>query len=241
MRRIRLSTGPTALFGAMLVIALIVFLPMRLVLGWAGAGDQGLLARSVTGSIWGATLSEARFGDLAVGDLHARLSPLRLLTGQAALSIEGPGGIGAPPLSGDAFVSRHGYGVGSLTGRVTTGRAFQPLPVSSIDLDDLTVRFEDDRCKSAEGHVRALLSGEVMGIGVPPSVAGVARCDAGTLLLPLSGPGGTEVVNLRIAGNGRYTAELGIRPADPVAAQRLEAAGFVRGPGGYALSVEGSF
>ncbi|MDP1025982.1 type II secretion system protein N [Sphingomonas sp. KR1UV-12] len=241
MRRIRLSTGPAALFGAMLLIALIVFLPMRLVLGWADAGEMGLRARSVTGSIWGATLSEARFGDLAVGDLSARLSPLALFGGRAALALEGPGGIGVPPLSGDAYVSRHGYGVGAMTGRITTGRAFQPLPVTSIDLDDLTVQFEDDRCKIAEGRVRALLSGDVAGIGVPPSVAGAARCDAGALLLPLSGPAGTEVVNLRIAGNGRYTAELAVRPADPVAAQRLEAAGFVRGPAGYALSVEGSF
>ncbi len=241
MKRIRLSTGPAALFGAMLVVALLIFLPMRLVLGWANAGEQGLRARAVSGSIWGATLTEARFGDLAVGDLHARLSPLRLFTGQAAVVVEGPGGIGAPPLSGDAFVSRHGFGVGRMTGRVTTGRAFQPLPVTSIDLDDLTVRFEEDQCKTAEGHVRALLSGDVMGIGVPPSVAGVARCDAGALLLPLSGPAGAEVVNLRLFGTGRYTAELAIRPADAVAAQRLEAAGFVRGPGGYTLSVEGRF
>jgi general secretion pathway protein N len=241
VKRIRLSTGPAALFGAMLVIALIVFLPMRLVLGIAGAGEQGLRARSVTGTIWGATLSEARFGDLAVGDLSARLSPLALFVGQASLSLEGPGSIGAPPLSGDAFVSRHGFGVGKMTGRVATGRVFQPLPVTGIDLEDLTVRVEDDRCKAAEGRVRALLSGEVAGIGVPPSVAGVARCDAGALLLPLSGPAGTEVVNLRITGNGRYAAELAVRPADPVAAQRLEAAGFVNGPNGYALSVEGGF
>ena len=241
MRRIRLSTGPAALFGAMLVVALLVFLPMRLVLGWAGAGEQGLTARSVSGTIWGSTLREARFGDLAVGDLHAELSLLRLFTGQAAVSLSGAGGVGAPPLSGDAFVSRHGYGVGKMTGRLLTGRAFQPLPVTGLDLEDLTVRFEDDKCQSAEGHVRALLAGEVAGIGVPPSVAGNARCDAGALLLPLSGPGGTEVVNLRITGDSRYAAQLAIRPADPIAAQRLEAAGFVNGPGGYTLSVEGRF
>ena len=73
MRRIRLRTGPAALFGGMLLIALIVFLPMRAVLGWVGVGDEGLVARRVSGTIWGATLTEARFGDLALGDLHARL------------------------------------------------------------------------------------------------------------------------------------------------------------------------
>ena len=39
MRRVRLRTGPSALFGAMLLVALIVFLPMRAALGWFGVGD----------------------------------------------------------------------------------------------------------------------------------------------------------------------------------------------------------
>lgn len=240
MRRVRLSTGPAALFGAMLLLALIVFLPMRLVLGWAGAGDQGLQARAVTGSIWGATLSEARFGELAVGDLGARLLPLPLLSGRAALGIDGPGGQGAPPLSGSAYVSRHGFGVGALTGRIVTGRAFQPLPVTAIDLDRLTVRFEDDRCTAAEGQVRATLTGEMAGIPVPPSASGTARCDAGALLLALTGPSG-EAIALRIEGGGRYRAQLSLQPSDPLAGQRLEALGFVRDGAGYGLSVEGRF
>ncbi len=240
MRRIRLSTGPTALFGAMLLAALIVFLPMRLVLGWVGAGEQGLQARSVTGSIWGATLSEARFGDLAVGDLQARLAPLPLLAGRAALALEGPGGPGVPPLSGTVLVSRHGYGVEHLTGRIATGRAFQPVPVTALDLDDLTVRFQDDQCLAAEGRVRGTLTGDVAGIAVPPSVSGAPRCEAGALLLPLASPSG-ESMTLRIDGSGRYRGELSLQPSDPVAAQRLEALGFVRNGAVYGLSIEGRF
>ena len=51
MRRIRLKTGPNALFLAMFVVALIVFLPLRLALGWFGLAEQGLTARSVSGGI----------------------------------------------------------------------------------------------------------------------------------------------------------------------------------------------
>jgi general secretion pathway protein N len=241
MTRIRLTTRPAVLFAAMLLIALVVFLPMRLVLGWAGAGEAGLLARSVAGTIWGSTLREARFGDLALGDLRARLSPLPLLTGRAAMTLEGPGGTGTPPLSGTAFVSRHGYGIGGMTARIATGRAFQPLPVTALDLDGVTVRFEDGTCTAAEGRVRAALAGEVAGIGVPASVSGDARCDAGALLLPLSSAGGAESIALRIGGNGRYRADLSIRPTDPVVATRLEASGFVRSGDGYTLSVDGRF
>jgi general secretion pathway protein N len=241
VRRLRLSTAPGALFGAMLVVALLVFLPMRLVLGWTGAAEQGLVARSVTGSVWGATLSEARFGQLSLSDVAARLAPLPLLIGRATLSLEGAGGAGAPPLSGRAFVSRHAAGVEGFTGQVAAGAAFQPLPVTALDLNGVTARFEDGRCIAAEGRVRALLAGDVAGIALPPSIEGVARCDAGALLLPLASAAGSEAVTLRIAGGGRYRADLAIRPADPAAAERLTASGFVAGPSGFSLSVEGRF
>lgn len=241
MRRLRLSTGPAALFGALLVAALLVFLPMRLVLGWTGVSDRGLVARSVTGTVWGATLSEARFGDLSLGDVAARLSPLPLLVGRATLAIEGQGAPGAPPLSGRAFVSRHASGVDGFTGRLAAGAAFQPLPVVALDLDGVTARFEDDRCIAAEGRVRAMLAGDVAGIALPPSIEGNARCDAGALLLPLASAAGSEAVTLRITGTGRYRADLSIRSADPATVGRLAASGFVPGPSGYALSVEGRF
>ena len=240
MRRLRLRTGPAALFGAMLLIMLIVFLPMRLALGWFGAGEQGLVARRVGGTIWGASLSEARLGDLPLGDLRARLAPLPLLTGRAAIVLEGAGGDGTP-LSGRAIVSRHSSGVDDFTARLATGGAFQPLPVTAVDLDDLTVRFEDDRCVAAEGRVRATLAGDVAGVMLPGSVEGPARCEAGTLLLPLASAAGTEAIALRVSGDGRYRADLSVRSADPLAAERLSAAGFVSGPDGYRLSVEGRF
>jgi len=241
MRRLRIRTGAPALFGAMLAVALLVFFPMRLALGWAGAAEQGLVARAVTGSIWGATLSEAKFGDLGLGDVAARLSPLPLLVGRATLAIEGPGGQGAPPLSGRAFVSRHAAGIEAFTGRLVTGTAFQPLPVTALDLDGVTARFEDEACVTAEGRVRATLAGDVAGVVLPPTIEGVARCDAGALLLPLASAAGTEAVAFRIFADGRYRADLAVRPTDPVVVARLAASGFTLGPAGYALSVEGRF
>ena len=241
MRRLRLTTGPAALFGAMLLVALIVFLPMRLVLGWANAGEQGLVARAVGGTIWGARISEARFGDLALGDIRVRIAPLPLLLGRAALVLEGAGGIGGPPLSGTAFVSRHGAGVERLTARLATGGAFAPLPVTNLDVSDLSVWFEDGRCLSAEGRVRATLAGDAAGVPLPTSAEGVARCDAGALLLPLASQAGTEAIALRIEGAGRYRADLSVRLTDPLAGDRLQAAGFTATPAGYRLSVEGRF
>jgi general secretion pathway protein N len=241
MRRIRLRTGPAALFGGMLLIALIVFLPMRAMLGWVGVGDEGLVAPRVSGTIWGATLTDARFGDLALGNLHARLSPFPLLVGRATIVFDGPESALAKPLSGSASVSRHGFGVEHMTATVATGRLFAPVPVSALDLDDVSARFRDGQCESAEGRVRATLAGDVGGITLPQSVSGTARCDGTALLLPLTSQAGTEGIVLRIEGAGTYRAELSLRPSDPLAVQKLEQAGFVAGPGGYRLAIEGRF
>lgn len=240
MRRIRLRTAPTALFGAMLVIALVVFLPMRAALGWAGVGAQGFVARSVSGTIWGATLRDARFGDLALGDLHARLSPWPLLVGRAKIVLEGPESP-MQTLRGAASISRHAVGIDDLTAHIATGGAFAPVPVSALDLDAVSVVFRDGRCESAEGRVRATLSGDVGGIALPQTVAGNARCDGDALMLPLTSQAGVEGIALRVDAGGRYRAALSLRPSDPLAAQKLEAAGFVASDGGYRLSIEGQF
>jgi len=238
--RIRLRTGPTALFGAMLAVALIVFLPMRAALGWFGVGDEGLVARRVTGTIWGATLTDTRFGELGLGNLHARLSPLPLLAGRATIVLAGPESA-ARPLRGAASVSRHGFGVDDLTATIATGAVFAPVPVTTLDLDAVTVRFTDGQCESAEGRVRATLGGAVAGITLPQSVGGTPRCEGTTLVLPLVSQAGTEGITLRIEANGRYRAELTLQPTDPIVQQRLESVGFVRAGSGWRQAIEGSF
>lgn len=241
MRRIALRTRPAALIGAAVLIALLVFLPMRLALGWVGLGEQGLVARRVSGSIWGATLTEARFGDLVLGDLSARLSPLPLFLGRARVALAGPDLASSTPLRAALTVSRHAIGLDDASGSLPTGRVFAPLPVTTLDLDDLTVRFRDGRCEAAEGRVRASLAGEAAGVPLPASVAGAARCDGAALLLPLASQAGTEAIALRVEGDGRYRAELTVRSTDPALAVRLQAAGFTATSAGYGLSIEGRF
>lgn len=237
MRRIRLATGPAALLGAVFVAALVLLLPMRVVLGAVGVGDQGLSARSVSGSIWAGRLSDAQFAGLSLGDLDARVSPLALLVGRATVALDSRGA--ARPLHGAASISRHGFGVETMSASLPTGSLFAPLPVTALDLDSFTVRFRDGQCLSAEGRVRATLAGTAGGIALPASLSGDARCDGPALLLPLASQAGTESVSLRITGAGTYRAVLSMRPSDPTAAQKLAAAGFTPAGGTYRLSIEG--
>lgn len=241
MRRIRLTTGRRALFGALLAAALIVFLPMRLALGWFGVGDAGLSARAAVGSIWSGSLIEARFGDLALGDLRARLSPIQLLVGRARVDLSARDDAPGRTLSGAIGVSRHSIGVDDLTASLPTGRLFAPLPVTALDLDDVSIRFDDGVCTRAEGRVRATIAGDAGGVALPGSLSGAARCESGALLLPLASQAGTEQVTLRISPQGTYRAELMVRPTDPAVAQRLELAGFIATTAGHRLAIEGRF
>lgn len=238
MIRIRLRTGPAALFGAIFVVALIALLPMRLALGWAKLGELGLSARQVRGSVWLGELREANVAGLDFGDLAAHLSPVPLLIGRAHVAMKGEGDA---PLQGVIGLSRHGLGVIGLTAGVTGGAAFAPLPVTELDLDDVTARFEDGSCDHAEGRVRTMLAGAIGGVQLPQSMAGTARCDGDVLLLPLASAAGTESLDLRLRADGSYRADLAMRTADSGLAAKLQLAGFRPSANGYLLSLQGRF
>jgi len=237
MRRIRLSTGPGLLFAAAFVVALVAFLPMRLVLGWIGLDAQGMTARSVDGSVWWGSLSEARFGDLAVGDLDAGLSPLQLLLGRARISLDSRDD--TRTLHGAMTVSRHSFGLDDMTGALSAGIVFAPVPVTGIDLDAVTVQFKDGTCQRAEGRVKALLSGDLGGVTLAQGLSGTAKCDSGALVLPLASQSGAETATIRLWPTGRFRAELSVRPSDPADGLKLTASGFQQTAQGYTLAVEG--
>ena len=241
MTRFRLTSGPVALFGAVFVLALIVLLPLRLVLGWFDLARTGLAAREVTGSVWLGGLREAEVGGIALGDLNAGVSPWPLLVGRARIDLATTNDQPVQTLRGAISVSRHAVGVDDVTASVPAGDVFAPFPVSALDLDDVSVRFADGLCEKAEGRVKATLGGDIAGISLGQGLSGAARCDAGALLLPLASQAGTEQVALRVSASGRYRAELTVKPTDPAAAQKLELSGFRPTVKGYLLAVEGKF
>jgi general secretion pathway protein N len=238
--RVRLPLKRSVFFLAALVVALIVLLPLRLAAGWFDMGGRGLAAREVEGSLWSGRLREAQFGPVQLGDVDARLNVLPLFLGRARLSLHRDAAAGGA-LDGALLVSRHRFGIEDLTGQIGTGTLFGPLPITTLDLSDVSVNFEDERCESAAGQVRAGLAGDVVGLGLPASLSGTVRCQNGAAMLPLTGQSGAEQLNISFEANGHWRAEVVLRPTDPVAIQRLTAAGFAPGAGGYVRRIEGSF
>jgi len=242
MRRVRLPLGRGLFFLCAFLFALVALLPLRLALGWLALDAAGFSARQAEGSIWLGVLREARVGAAPIGDLRSRLDPLPLLAGRARVGFDRlQGGDAASPLEGSVSVSRHSLGADDVTASLPLGTAFAPLPIASVDLTDVSVRFRDGLCDHADGLVKAQVSGDVGGISLPGGLTGNARCEGGALMLPLASPGGAEMLSLAIQEGGRYRAELLVRPGDAAARTRLLSSGFAPAGDRLRLAIEGSF
>jgi general secretion pathway protein N len=193
-------------------------LPLRVALGWLGFEAAGLTARQVEGSVWLGALAEARFGDVALGDVGTRLRALPLLAGRARLDLRQE----AEGLSTGLTVSRHGFGIDDASGTLE-GPGLAALPPPTLELADVSIRFGDGLCAHAEGLVKARFAGEMAG-GIPLAAgfSGEALCDGPAVLLPLASQSGGERLDVRLFADGRYRIDVALRPGGVPYSERFE-------------------
>lgn len=219
--------------------ALLLLLPMRLVFAMLDLDRYGLAARSIDGSLWWARIEQLTIGDVPVGTVRASLSPVQLFVGRARLDVWRKEGM-PDDLAGAISVGSGRIGIDDVTGTLPLGAAMAPLPVSSVEMQDVSARFVDGRCGHAEGQVRARIAGGIDGLNLSQGLSGAPRCDGDAILLPLVSQSGLEKLNLRISASGRYAVEMLVGTTDPALAQKLAVAGFARAGDSFALRVEGS-
>ncbi len=237
--RFRLPIGRTLFFVAAFALSVLALMPLRLAVDWLDLDEHGFAAREARGTLWVGALREVQFGSVSIGDLQARLNVLPLFLGRARVALDSE--TEGSTLKGGVSASRGSFGLDDLSVRLGTAAAFAPLPISSIDLQDVSARFSDGACVDADGRVRAEVQGQMGGLTLPGGLTGTARCEGEALLLPLTGQSGLETLNLYIYSSGRYRADLIVQASDPVLQQQLVAAGFTAGTGGLALTVNGAF
>lgn len=236
--RVCLPLGRSLFALSFFAFSMIALLPLRVALDTLGFERLGVTARAATGSVWAGALQEAQAGPVALGDVRARLNLLPLFLGRARLSLSS--GDEAAPFEGALLVSRGGFGFEDVTGRFRLG-ALATLPLTTLDLQDVSAGFEAGRCVRAEGRARAAAAGQLAGLGLGSGLGGNVRCAGEALLLPLVSQSGMEQLNLRLSADGAYRAELLVRSADAGVRARLEAAGFRAAGSGHVLRFDGSF
>src|SRR3546814_2044375 len=121
----------------------------------------------------------------------------------------------ADDVAGAMTVGVGRIGIDDVTGSLPLGRAFAPLPIGSLDMEDVSIRFSGDHCGHAEGRVRAHVAGQVAGLNLLQGLRGFATCDGVTVLLPLVSQSGMGQMTVRLWLSGRYTAEMRVEMADP--------------------------
>jgi hypothetical protein len=219
----------TLAFFIALAVAIVARAPMTAGLALAGLGDA-LAAREAHGTVWSGRLVKASLGSTPLGDVRARLSPGRLLTGRPVIDITARGGA----IDGRGRLLLGGSpGVEDFTGSIPLEQLGAPAPFGgTLVLKSAGFAFSKGACRRVAGQASA----EVRGLGdTPMTLTGRPECRGRAMVLPLSGErDGVRVdVSLRLEPSGGYATETRVATADAALGEMLLAAGFARTGDGY--------
>jgi general secretion pathway protein N len=212
------------------VVAAIAFMPLRTII----VGD-GVIARKVDGIIWDGSIRDLRVGKLPMGDVNARLNFLPLFLGRAQILLSRGDAQFAPGISGSVTRRIGGFSVDNFKATLPVASLFAPLPVEKLDLQNFSVRFAAGRCAEAGGTVRLSVASGIAGLDLANGLLGKPRCDRGQLLIPMLSQSAMEHVDIRIAGDGNYTATIYLEGDRAEQSAAIGLAGFRPVAGGFRM------
>lgn len=218
-------------FAGAFALGLLLAAPLQLATGRLPL-PQELSAAGVDGSLWRGHLRQARWQDVAIGDVRVGLSPLPLLLGRRQLRVHAP----------QASLVLHAGRVRGLS------RADGVLPLPSppglalrASLEDARLLFDDTGCREAGGRVRVEMT--LADGALPPLLlAGTPACEGGAGRLALVPEDATAPLwleaTLTVEADGRRSLQASARTDDPGLRAALIAQGFQDAPGGLSRVVE---
>jgi len=231
----------TIVAALLAVVLIIATLPMRVALSLAGAGDAGIAAREIRGSVWSGTLVDARLGALPLGTVRASLSPLALLGGDTELSFAR-----ADELLGALSGRLHGSnprGISDVNGMTSLSGGLGIVPVDTIRFEGASLRFDRaGKCAEAAGRLQLMVNAPIAGLDLSRGLSGPLTCAHGRAQAALASQSGMERLTLSFDGRGAYRAQFAINvDRDPAMAAALAVLGFKPGSSGYVLTTTGRF
>jgi hypothetical protein len=215
------------LFCVALVLAAAAFAPARFFLH---PTKDGFVFQEARGSIWDATLTEARMGRLDAGNIGVKISPTDILFGRLVANIAFDG----DNLAGNARLQMGLDGARRLT---TADLRIIDFPIADrfalvgeTRLANVDLTLGDRACLSAQGVLESdtlMRSAEVLGTN-GPNLSGVAACEGpvGRLMLAGERDGDSAELVLDLAGSGAAQWSAIYRTGKPEVAGRLILLGF---------------
>lgn len=218
-------------FAGAFALGLLLAAPLQLAIARL-ALPQELFAAGVDGSLWRGRLRQARWQDVAIGDVRVGLSPLPLLLGRRQLRVHAP----------QASLVLHAGRVRGLS------RADGVLPLPSppglalrASLEDARLLFDGTGCREAGGRVRVEMT-LADGVLPPLLLAGTPACEGGAGRLALVPEDATAPLwleaTLTVEADGRRSLQASARTDDPGLRAALIAHSFQDAPGGLSRVVE---
>lgn len=220
----------------LLLIATIIFMPLRTIIG-----GEGVSARKVEGFIWDGSIRDLRIGQLPIGDVNARLHFPPLLLARAEISLSRGDAPFAPGVHGSVTRRVGGFSIDGFKATLPVAKLFAPLPAENIELRDFSARFASGRCAEASGNVRLTIANNLPGLDLSNGLLAKPRCDRGQLLMPLLSQSAMEHVDIRISGDGSYSATIFLEGDRTEQASSLALSGFRPVAGGYRMVRKGRF
>lgn len=228
-RRVLLASAIAAFF-----IGAVALAPASL-LAPALSRNSDLQFVSLEGTVWRGALNGAQLGEIYLGDVDFRLSPLSLLAAapSARISVVGGAATGAGRLQYRVFggaVSLENikgeFNLGAVNRYTLFGIPYQGR--LRVDLERL--RFSEDGCSEAAGDVwtDALDASSRQYLGDGLVLSGPARCEGGNLTIALQGANqeGVTDIELSITPDMTYKLIARVEPARPALGQDLQRLGF---------------
>jgi general secretion pathway protein N len=222
--------------AALMMLSVILFMPLRTIVG-----GEGVSARKVDGIIWDGSIRDLRLGKLPIGDVNARLLVGPLFLGRADILLSRGNAPYHPGFTGTVSRGFGGMSVNNLNATLPVAALFAPFPAENIQFEGFSAKFAAGRCMQAGGQVRLIMSDSLPGLNLQNGMLGQPRCDGAGLLLPLVSQSGMERADIRLSADGSYTVTVTLEAEAVEQGTMLTLAGFRPVAGGYRLVQKGRF
>jgi hypothetical protein len=228
------------IFASCFFVLAAVSLPLSAVVGALGLESRGITYSRVEGTLWSGRLHGLAWRGRDLGDAVLTVNPLTLLLArvQVEIALEGRTGVtgaGRFTLWPNGSLSvRNAW----LSADVAALPVVLPL-TGNLRVDIAHADFTRAGCRTVDAHLQTnALVNRPAGLNWQgPVLSGTARCEDGTLTLPLSGGGGAEqvTVTMSLAGDGGFHVQTQARTADEAVKRALSLAGFTDVDGAMTL------